>query len=77
MVCKIRRAKKCADGDHTFAISEWRIGNSGTVQKANSWTCIHCLHSVEGDYSVKQIRAELHAVQDSKTATDGADTKDT
>lgn len=76
MTCKIRRAKKCSDGDHTFNVSEWRIANNGVVQKANSWTCIHCLHTVEGDYSVKQVRAILHPVQDDEADDKGAKSKD-
>lgn len=76
MHCKTRRPKKCEQGDHEFTVSEWRIAANGTSQKANAWTCIHCLHAIEGDYSVKQIRGTLHPIQVGQTDAHGADTKD-
>lgn len=55
----VSRPKGCASGTHRFLISEWRSGPG--YERANSYTCQHCLMLIEGDNLVKQTRCALHA----------------
>lgn len=57
--CKVIVPQECFTGNHRFVISNWLV--TPQAQKANAWTCSKCLHTVEGSFSINELREAMHA----------------
>jgi hypothetical protein len=57
--CKVIKSKACEIGNHQFIVSNWQVNS--TSQKANSWTCQKCLHTIDGKHEVDKMREQIHA----------------